>query len=264
MSYSFSFQQFPTKEFEELWRCFLTGNLSQKIKEQIEKLEKEQELIKDRQKDFPPGTWETHREEWTLHRKDGDRSLQNRDHVDNWKRIQKRMEAHARSLKETKSALGKEKIIKKVIEEFLPLFGEQNPYAPRILFVKDCIRFSDSARSNAYIFLKQLFLKVRHQDLEKMKTMPKLEEWIELYNALVPTFFEKEFMLFCREEGVSEQDQERVRNECLELLFSIKDLIKNCREKGWDLWFSSEFQNTDLEKKQRKLLAEKCLDASLE
>lgn len=253
MSYNFSLTQFPTKEFYALWNDLLSGKLYELIDKRIEELEKQQTHV-----DSPKGTWETNNKEWVAYRKHGDASLIRQDYIASWKNLKKTIQEQLKRLEQSKSDRDKKDIIKECLETFEKLFGEQNPYAPRILLIEGCAHLSEDARSNAYFFLRYLFLQVHHLDLDKTKESPTLTQWHELYQALKPTFFEEEFSSFCTHERFSANDQERIHKECLKLLFEIKDLVKTCVEKDWDLWFESGYSDTSNNKKQKELLKE-CL-----
>jgi hypothetical protein len=139
------------------------------------------------------------------------------------------------------------------------LFGKQNPYAKRTLLVENCASFSDSAKSNAYFFLVQLFTRVHKRNIDATRNMPTLTEWYELFQNLKPEFFEKEFSAFCNQNNIPETDKERTKKECLELLFTIKGLIKDSLKNGWDLWFTSDFDEQEsMQKKKMKALEEIC------
>lgn len=253
MSYNFSLTQFPTKEFYALWGDFLRGKLYELIDKKIEELEKQQTHL-----DPPKGTWETNNTEWVAYRKHNDARLMRQGFISSWESLKKDIQEQLKRLEQSKSDRDKKEIMNECLEIFMKLFGEQNRYAPRILLVEGCAYFSEDARSNAYFFLRHLFLQVHHLDLDETKESPTLTQWHELYQTLKPTFFEKAFTEFCAKEHILLVDQERTRRECLELLFAIKDLVKTCIEKDWDLWFESGYSETSSNKKRRELIKE-CL-----
>lgn len=251
MSYSFSLTQFPTKEFYALWSDLLSGKLYEFIDKKIEELEKQQTHV-----DSPKGTWETNNAEWVAYRKQSDARLMRQGFIWSWENLKKTIQEQLKKLEQSKNDRDKKDIIKECLETFEKLFGEQNIYAPRILLVEGCAHFSEDARSNAYFFLRYLFLQIHHLDLDETKASPTLAQWHELYQALKAPFFEKAFTEFCEKEYILPVDQERTRRECLELLFAIKDLVKTCIEKDWDLWLESGYSETESNKKQKEVLKE--------
>lgn len=254
MSYYFSFTQFPAKEFFEYWKDFCNGKLEEKINEKREALEKKTYITKS-----PSGTWETNRDAWIAYRKSSDERFEDSGSIASWQQRKKEFADLYQKLKASKTDKETEQIVKDALEIFRGLFGKQNPYAKRILFVEDCITFSDSAKSDAYMFLVQLFTSVHHRNLDTTKDMPTLTEWYELFQNLKPEFFEREFKQFCKENDLVKDETERIKKECLELLFTIKDIVKSSRDHEWELWFTSEYnEEGKFEERQIKALEKKC------
>lgn len=259
MSYDFSFSQFPTKEFSELWDGFAHGRLSEHIEKKIiEAQQKQEELLKLPR--FSRKTYYEDRDEWVRCQKNYEAAKINEEHIGDWQRLKKTIAKKEELLRNAKTKKEIQRVVKNTLEIFMELFGKNNPYEPRILFIDDCDGYSDSARGNGYTFLRQLYYRVHGVHLDSVKEMPTNEQWYAMFQALKPEFVEKELGVFFANEHIPEAEHKNARKECLHLLHTVKDLLKGCLDRKWDLWFSSEFQATDLETKQRKVLEKECLN----
>ncbi len=262
MSYSFSFTQFPTKEFNELWDDFVRGKMSEKIGEKILELQnKQEELLKLPR--FSQKTFYEDREEWVRCQKNFEAAKLNEEQVGSWQSLKITIAEQESYLQQATSEKEIRKIVRDALEIFMGLFGKDNAYAPRILFVADCDTYSDSAKGNGYAFLQQLYRRVHGVNLEDIKEMPTNEQWYTLFQALKPEFVEAELSTLFAEIHVSKAEYEDTRTECLQFLHILKGLLKGCLDRKWDLWFSSEFQAIDLEEKQKKILENSCTKATL-
>lgn len=262
MSYSFSFSQFPTKEFHELWGEFVEGNLSARIEEKIDALKKEEATLENTYT-LPRTTFYENREEWMRREKIRERGQLIASHIASWESIKK---AFAEDRAKLDVLTNKKDILDTVrisSERFMSLFGTTNPIYPQPLFVSECDGYSETAKGMDYLFLKRLFSRVQGKELDGLNVMPTTEEWHAFYKHLEPDFVRGEFKAFFDEEGVPEHARSEAEKECLHLLFIVRGLLKGCLKNEWDLWFYSEFQTTDIEEKQKKLLAKECAEAFL-
>lgn len=258
LHYSFSFTQFPIKEFNELWDEFVHGKLSERIEKKIIELQqKHEELVK-----LPQSTQKTFyedRDEWVQCQKNRETTQLTEKYRDDWKKLKETFVKQESSLQDATSEKDIQAIVKETFEIFMKLFGRNTLFAPSTLFVEDCHGYGDSAKGNGYAFLQHLYHKVHDTDLSGLNAMPTNEQWYTMFQALKPDFIEAEFVTFFANEHIREEEERKdARKESLELLHIIKGLLKECLDRKWELWFTCEFQTVDVEMKRRKALEKEC------
>lgn len=243
MSYSFSFDQYPTKDFDELLESFIDGKLSTRVDEVLARIateEKEAETLTT----IPKATFYEDREAWIQCERNKFTQADIQGRKLRWSEIKEQIAESETLLRSTRD----KKKLRQITASFIKIFIDTAGLA----FVPDCTGYSESARDQDYRFLVQLFNKVMHIDLDEGKTMPTTEQWKTFFLALKPDLLAEEFQQFFIEMKVREEEQEIMRQFCLKLLFTVRDLLKTCLQRGWDLHFFSEFGERDLREKALK------------
>jgi hypothetical protein len=261
MSYSYSFTQYPEKDFDELVEEFMNGKLSARVNDVLANIDvQEKEAAK--LNTFSKATFYEDREAWIQCERNRWAQEAIQSEKRRWIEIQTRISESEQSLRNTRD----KRKLKQIATSFVTMLTDiaVPDEAIGLAFIPDCTSIFESARDRDYCFLVQLFKSIMHLELDGMKAMPTNEQWKSFVLALKSNVLKEEFQKFCIEERISEEEREPMHQYCLKLLFQVKDMLKTCLLRGWVLLFSSEYWNSDLREKvlkeKRKIYIQRIVD----
>ncbi len=103
----------------------------------------------------------------------------------------------------------------------------------------ECFGFDGSVKDVEYVFLEELYKKVMGTQLSDQLEVT-TPEWILFFRKVTK---EQILQALAREFGdrVPVAEQEKERMVYLKLLFEVRDSLKECMERKWDLFFTMEY-----------------------
>ena len=81
--------------------------------------------------------------------------------------------------------------------------------------------------------------------MDGLDSVPATEKWVAVFRALKPEFATEQLQAFMDEQGIQEPEREETKQRCLRLVVIVRNLLKKCLDRGWDLIFTSEFWGGD-------------------
>lgn len=232
MSYSYSFSQYPTKQVDELWEKLFSDELMgyrMKDADRVEAELREAERLPFLKSDTS---------DFEIRRM----KMQERERydalVENGERVY-RLKAELRTLNGLREAIvdvanailfierdGREKVLEKVTalsDAMVQLVG------------KECQSFGESTRDNDYRFLDQLYERVTGTFLTEVKRELTTQDWVAFFRSLSKELILEELNKMYAEDHIPAERQAEARGWYTDLLFRVRDMLKECLEKGWDL-----------------------------
>lgn len=256
MSYYYTFSQFPTKDFKDLWDAFVDGTLASRVDEEVALLAAEEERVNALPMS-PDRSFYEDREAFIQVEKNRAARLLVQDRKWKWEEFQKQ-------LAEAESALAATRD-KKKIATIGRAFMETLRKSLLTLFVRDTYGYSESCKDQDYWFLRQLYQSVHGEELDGLKSIPSTETWVAVFRALKPEFATDQLRRFMDGENVLEEEREETKQRCLKLVVIVRNLLKKCLDRGWDLVFTSEFWAGDeKERAYEKSLVAGCVEKLVE
>ena len=258
MSYSYAFSQFPTKDFNDLWDAFVNGTLASRVDGEVALLAAEEERVNALPM-FSEKTFYEDREAFIQVEKNRAARLLVQDRKWKWEEFRKKLAETELALSATKD--------KKKIATIGRAFLETLREALLTLFVRDTYGYSESCKDQDYQFLGQLYREVHGEHLDGLKSIPSTETWVAVFRALKPEFATEQLRRFMNGENVPEDEREETKQRCLRLVVIVRNLLRTCLDRGWDLIFTSEFWDVDTDAKARsfeKSLVAGCVDKLVE
>lgn len=248
MSYYYSFDQYPAKQLDELWDAFMQGTLTTRIDARLARLEAEQREVETLPM-VSKATFYEDRAEWM-------RCRENSGLLSTILRRKEELEELKKSIVKSEELLRTTRD-KRKIKQVLTVVMEELNKGLTTTFLPECTGYSESAREWDFLFLKQVFETVTGKDLDRLKEIPATEEWKGFFQALTPDVLTKELGIFFKEQAIPVADQWVVRNQCFDLLIIVRNMLKTCLEREWELIFWSEYWSSDLHEKAIKERSQK-------
>ena len=236
MSYSYTISQYPTKELNDLWDAFVDGTLATRVDDEVALLAVEEARVNSLPM-VSDKTFYEDREAFIECDRNRVARLLVQDRKSNWEEFQKKLAEANAELAGTKD--------KKKIATIGRAFMEKLRESLQTLFVLDCSGYSESCKDQDYWFLRHLYASVHGDDLDGLNSVPATEKWVAVFRALRPEFATEQLQTFMGEQGVQEAEREETKQRCLRLVVVVRNLLKKCLDRGWDLIFSSEFWGGD-------------------
>lgn len=214
-----------------MWNAFTTVTFSTLIEKKLEQIETERNEVAKREVDTLATFW-SNKEAWMACQQKMGRLRGLENDKDEWNALHEQMVELEVAFQQATSKAAAEKVAKTSAELFQRLERKLIP---------DCLGYGESARSLEYRFVAQLFEHVIGEDLDSLKTVPTLETWYNFYQGLKPEVVNEQFALLYDAHRIPPEEQEDTKKYCLHMLHEIRNLVKKCREREWDLLFVSEF-----------------------
>ncbi|MBM3204811.1 hypothetical protein FJZ48_02420 [Candidatus Uhrbacteria bacterium] len=255
MSYSFSFEQYPVKEIDEFWQEFINGKFVLRIDQGLRHA-KETTAEAEKMPMGSQATFYENREEWIQGQKNLENVQRARFQEQLWEEFRKQTEEVEHELSLTKD----KKKWESLATAYMELFSE----AIKRFFIPECDGYSESARDLDYRFLAHLFQAVNNKELDDVEIMPTTEQWKQFFLELKSDFVEKEFQAFCEEQRIPKEEQEALKTFCLKLLFIVRDFLRTCLQRGWELHFESEYWNREDSDRRKKQHQKQLIQALVE
>lgn len=240
MSYYYSFDQYPTKDLDDLWESFLNGTVNERIDAELATL-KEEEASAALLPTVSKATFYEDREAWIQCEKNGVLQSNVRGRKANFENLKKQVRESTELVKNETDEKKLKKLAAALEDALLSSLQRR--------LIRDTSGYSESARDTDFRFFHQAFQVVMGIDLDESKVRITTEQWKTFFQALKPDFVEQQFKEFFQDQVIQEDRQENEKRACLNLLYTVRDLLRTCLQRGWDLAFMSELWEKDWNEK---------------
>ncbi len=235
MSYYYTFSQYPTKDLRDLWDAFVDGTLASRVDEEVALLAVEEARLHAIPRSYK--TLYEDKEAFIQDERNHAAWVLVRDRKYHWKEFQEKLAEAESSLSATRD--------KKKIAQIGRAFMETLRESLCTLFIRDAGGYSESCRDQDYAFLCQLYETIHGKHPDSLRSIPTTDQWVAVFRALKPEFATDQLRAFMESESVPEEKRLETEQRCLKLVVLVRNLLKQCLDRGWDLVFTSEYWGGD-------------------